>query len=282
MEGETVEFAASGGVTLIADVWGDPGADPVLFMHGGGQTRHSWGGAARLLAGKGWRTISIDLRGHGDSGWSPDGDYEAENFVADINAVLAALDKKAVLVGASLGGRTATFVVGNGAPDLCRGLVLVDITPKIEAKGAERILAFMNRNPDGFATVEEAADAVAEYREHRSRPKDVSGLKKNLRLRDNGRWYWHWDPKFLDRRHPHDAEASRQISEAAAKIQVPTLLVRGGSSDVVSLENVADFRRLVPHAEFVDVAEAGHMVAGDRNDAFTAGVVDFLERNFGG
>jgi len=281
MQGETIKFEGAGGLTLVADAWGDPGADPILFMHGGGQTRHSWGGAARLLAEKGWRTLSIDLRGHGDSGWASDGsEYEAEYFVADINRVLAALGKKAVLVGASLGGRTATFVVGDGAPDLCRALVLVDITPKIETKGVERILNFMNKHPDGFETVEDAADAVAEYREHRSRPKDVSGLKKNLRLREGGRWYWHWDPKFLERRHPHDEVASAQISESASRIKIPTLLVRGGSSDVVSPEGVRDFMRLVPHAEFVDVADAGHMVAGDRNDAFTGGVVEFLERHF--
>ena len=178
---ETIEYVGSGGVTLMADVRGDPDANPILFMHGGGQTRHSWGGAAEPLAERGWQTISIDLRGHGDSGWSEEGDYEAEHFAADINAVLATLGRKAVLVGASLGGRTATFVVGNGVPDLCRAVVLGDITPKIETKGVERILAFMNKHPDGFETVEDAADAIAEYREHRSCPKDVSGLKKNLR-----------------------------------------------------------------------------------------------------
>ena len=151
MQSQTIEFEGSGGVRLIADTWGDPKADPILFMHGGGQTRHSWGGAAMLLASKGWWTLSIDLRGHGDSGWASKGEYEAEHFVADINSVLSQLDRTAVLVGASLGGRTATFVVGNGAPDLCRALVLVDITPKIEAKGAERILAFMNKHPNGFA-----------------------------------------------------------------------------------------------------------------------------------
>ena len=139
----------------------------------------------------------------------------------------------------------------------------------------------MNKHPDGFETVEDAADAVAEYREHRSRPKDVSGLKKNLRLRENGRWYWHWDPKFLERRHPHEEAASEAISAAASRISIPTLLVRGGSSDVVSLANVEDFMRLVLHAEFVDVAEAGHMVAGDRNDAFAGGVITFLEKTFG-
>ena len=95
---ETIEYVGSGGVTLMADVRGDPDANPILFMHGGGQTRHSWGGAAELLAERGWQTISIDLRGHGDSGWSEEGDYEAEHFAADINAVLATLGRKAVLV----------------------------------------------------------------------------------------------------------------------------------------------------------------------------------------
>ena len=270
-----------GGMTLVADAWGDPAADPVLFMHGGGQTRYSWGGAARILAGRGWHAISVDLRGHGDSGWAADADYDADAFVRDINQVLGRLDKQAVLVGASLGGRTATFVVGDGDDDLCRGLVLVDITPRMELEGVERILAFMEANPDGFATVEDAADAVAAYRRHRGRPKDVSGLQKNLRRHENGRWYWHWDPKFLLRGAPVSSAAEAEIRKAATGIKVPTLLVRGGSSDVVSEDGVKDFLDLVPHAEYVDVAGAGHMVAGDRNDAFTDAVVDFLDRNFG-
>ena len=281
MKPERIEFEGADGITLIADAWGEQDAHPVLFLHGGGQTRHSWGGAASLLAGKGWRTFSIDLRGHGDSSWSPEGNYEADDFVADINAVLARLDKRAVLVGASLGGRTATLVVGNGEPEHCRALVLVDITPKIEIRGVERILSFMNKNPDGFATVEEAAASVAAYRQHRSPPRDVTGLKKNLRQKGDGRWYWHWDPVFLKRSYPHEAATSQDFSEAAARINIPTLLVRGGGSDVVSPANVRDFMKLVPHAKYVDIADAGHMVAGDKNDAFTQGIVEFLYHSFG-
>ena len=110
MESQTLEFEGSGGVTLIADAWGDPDADPILFMHGGGQTRHSWGGAAELLAGKGWRTLSVDLRGHGDSGWFPNGDYEAVHFVADINAVLSQLAaRRSSSVHLSVGGRQPSW-----------------------------------------------------------------------------------------------------------------------------------------------------------------------------
>ena len=90
MQSQTIEFEGSGGVRLIADTWGDPKADPILFMHGGGQTRHSWGGAAMLLASKGWRTLSIDLRGHGDSGWSPKGEYEAEHFCSGYKLCIVA------------------------------------------------------------------------------------------------------------------------------------------------------------------------------------------------
>ena len=175
---ERIEFRISEGLTLVGNTWGNPNRNPIVFLHGGGQTRHFWGSTAHLLAEMGWRTFSIDLRGHADSDWSAYGNNEAQDFVPDITGFVTTLNKKAILVGASLGGRTATFIVGDGLSNLSLGLVLVDITPKIEKKGVERILTFMNKHPNGFATIEEAADAVAEYRPNKSRPQDVSGLKK--------------------------------------------------------------------------------------------------------
>ncbi|MEC8164102.1 MAG: alpha/beta hydrolase, partial [Pseudomonadota bacterium] len=139
---------------------------------------------------------------------------------------------------------------------------------------------FMRANLDGFASLEDAADAVAAYREHRSRPKDVSGLKKNLRLKDDGRWYWHWDPKYIDRRDKEDPSRNERVRASTPNIKIPTLLIRGGSSDVVSPEGVQDFLNLLPTAKFIDVADAGHMVAGDKNDIFTDAVVDFLGQTF--
>jgi len=159
------------------------------------------------------------------------------------------------------------------------GLVLVDVTPRLEQKGADKIGAFMRSAPDGFANIDEAADAVSAYLPHRPRPKDVSGLKKNLRERD-GRLHWHWDPAFMgDVRAPRDLHDRKRLDDAAAGLKVPTLLIRGGLSEVVSQDSVDEFLALTPHAEFVDVGGADHMVAGDANDAFNAAVIDFITRH---
>ena len=106
-EAKTFEFESAEGFPIAADIYGDPSNDPILFMHGGGQTRHAWGGAAAALAKRGWYTISMDHRGHGDSGWSPSASYELDDFTADFHAVQKQIGRKAVVCGASLGGRTA-------------------------------------------------------------------------------------------------------------------------------------------------------------------------------
>lgn len=264
----------SGDVRLAADVAGPADGAPVLLLHGGGQTRGAWGGALVEGARRGFRMISVDLRGHGESDWSPVADYTLAALASDVGAILRTLDRPAFVVGASMGGTAALAYAAEGGE--LAGLVLVDVAPTVNLEGAERILAFMQAAPDGFASLDEAADAVAAYLPHRPRPSDVSGLQRNLRLRD-GRYYWHWDPRlFQHRRTPRDTSGLR---EAARRLVMPVLLVRGGRSDVVSQEGVDDFRRLAPHAEFADIAGADHMVAGDRNDAFSAAVFDFLERH---
>jgi pimeloyl-ACP methyl ester carboxylesterase len=159
-------------------------------------------------------------------------------------------------------------------------LVLVDVTPRFDPDGASKIRDFMRgRVSEGFTTIEEAADAVAEYLPHRPRPASADGLRKNLRQRDDGRWRWHWDPAFFDGPHPISGDPATQEAarvEAASMLRVPALLVRGGSSELVREEHAREFLQLVPHAKFVDVAGARHMVAGDRNDAFSAAIVEFL------
>jgi pimeloyl-ACP methyl ester carboxylesterase len=272
-----IQFAAAGGVTLRGDAWGLAGAPDALLLHGGGQTRHSWAATGRRLGAEGWRAAALDLRGHGESDWSPDGVYGVEVFLADLRAVLAGLDEPPVLVGASLGGWLSLLAEGESEIRVCRALVLVDVTPRLEPRGVSRIIDFMTARPEGFASLEEAADAVAAYRRHRARPDDLSGLRKNLRRGEDGRWRWHWDPAFLrPSSTPSRYEQTDRLLEAARRLTVPTLLVRGRESDVVSEEGAAEFLRAVPQARFADVSRAGHMVAGDRNDAFSAAVVGFL------
>lgn len=277
---ETNDYPSADGLRLRGDAWGNPEDPPVLLLHGGGQTRNAWSGTAESLARDGWYAVSVDLRGHGESEWSPNGDYLHDHFGNDVGSLARRFRTKPVIIGASLGGISAMLALGDSPDDpVARALILVDIAVRMEPAGAERIIAFMKSRPDGFATLDEVADAVAEYNPHRPRPKDVSGLAKNLRLGEDGRYRWHWDPQFLDgprkmnSRPAHDPD---RLDRCARTISIPTLLVRGRMSDLLSQEGADEFLEIVPHAKFADVSDAGHMVAGDRNDLFTNAVLDFL------
>jgi len=278
-----VRFVGKDGIELVGDLRGDARDPLVVFLHGGGQTRHSWRGSADQVASRGWSTLALDARGHGESAWSESGDYRLESFAEDVRLAIGSCEEPPVLVGASLGGLTAILLSGELAPGVARAVVLVDIVPDMEEAGAERIRAFMtDRAGTGFGSLDEAADAVAAYNPHRPRPDDLAGLGKNLRER-NGRFYWHWDPKFLDPlpgQGPEEIMDVARLHEATRRMvnDVPVLLVRGRSSDLVSASKAAEFCDRFPAVEFVDVSGAGHMVAGDRNDAFTASVMSILDR----
>ncbi len=270
-------------VTLVLDAYGEEGAPGVLLAHGGGQTRHSWRGTARRLAENGYRTVTVDLRGHGDSSWSPEGRYDLADHAGDLRAVAAWMGAPPAFVGASLGGLSALVAIAE-APDqtaVASALVLVDVAIHLEPEGIARIGQFMRARPDGYASLEEVADAIAAYNPHRPRPPDLSGLRKNVRHGKDGRWRWHWDPRVMrDPRidEPRTILHRQRLERDAASLRVPTLLVRGRNSDLLSEEGAKRFLDLVPEAEFVGVDGAGHMVAGDRNDAFNDAIADFLRR----
>ena len=282
-----IECTGANEVRLVADAYGDPAHPPVLLLHGGGQTRHSWGGTASALARAGFYAVSADLRGHGESDWDPTGDYSMAVMRHDMerwcDLLSAAGNGRPAVVGASMGGITGFWTEGarveEGLPPCGRALVLVDIAHRSEAQGIARIIDFMTGRPEGFGSLDEVADAVAEYLPHRPRPTNLDGLARNLRTGADGRLYWHWDPAFMSEdRRPRTSTHVDIFVEHARRLTLPVLLVRGRMSDVVSEEAAREFLELVPHAEYVDVQDAHHMVAGDRNDAFTAPVVEFLRR----
>ncbi len=277
-----LRLRGAGGIELVADRYGPADGPTVLFLHGGGQTRYSWKQTGAQLGAAGIRAVTLDARGHGDSQWALDRDYRYEAMVGDVLAVLEQLGGgPAVLVGASMGGITGLLATAAPGGDAISALVLVDIVTRPEPEGVDRVVTFLNKNPEGFATVEEAADAVAEYMPHRPRPKSTAGLLRNLRKRD-GRWYWHWDPGILgDKGHDPD-EMARNLEGVARALTIPVLLVRGLKSDVVSAEGAAEFQALVPHAEIVEIGNAAHTAAGDDNDAFTEAVSQFVLREGAG
>jgi len=258
---QTLRHTVDDGIELVADVGGEPGAPCVVLMHGGGQTRFSWQGAAQELVSAGYRVINFDARGHGDSAWAGPGGYSLARNARDLKHLLADVPGKVVLVGASLGGATALRAMADGMHPAA--VVLVDIVPRPDPHGVQRIRDFMLAKPDGFESIDEVADAIAAYNPYRPRPTDATGLMRNLRVRADGRLRWHWDPAFLGREIPVElAELHETLEGARAAGNVPVLLIRGGSSEVFAVPN------------------AGHMVAGDRNDVFNQGMLAFLARHF--
>ena len=273
-----VALPAADGVVLRG-VRVDAGEPGVLLAHGFGQTRHSWSGTQARLAGAGFTSLALDARGHGASDRNPAGLlYVGEQFVDDLGRAAALLGPAPVLVGASMGGLCG--LMAQARTGCFSALVLVDVTPRWEEAGMERINAFLRAHPEGFADFDEAADRIATYLPHRRVRKSREQLEPLLRRDADGRLRWHWDLRMLDEFVGPSAALQAQIETAARAVRVPVLLVSGGRSDLVSDRTVAHFLELVPQAQHVRLPEATHMVAGDDNDGFTDSVLGFLRAQF--
>jgi pimeloyl-ACP methyl ester carboxylesterase len=253
----------------------------ILLLHGSGQRRHSWRRSGPALARAGWDVYAVDARGHGDSAWSSDGAYLIDDFVDDLERIVATLPDRPVVIGASLGGMTG--LIGEGERGgLLRGLVLADVVARVELMGVRRVHRFMRAHLSGFATLDEAADAIAGFAPQRESRPESKALARSLRHGADGRWYWHWDPASLPSADDPMRGATRQRAAAAARrVRVPVLLVRGTASDVVHENGFEEMAQLIPHARQARVP-AGHMVAGDDNGVFLDEVGDFLRREVSG
>ena len=275
---KTIRRTMSDGVRIVADLAGPEKGPGIILAHGGGQTRFAWSAAATSLAAAGYRTLIYDARGHGESDWSHDNRYPIERRWQDMAEIIPEVSVPFAIVGASMGAGSVLYGLQQGARPAA--VVLVDMVPNAERAGMERVRTFMAGGKGGFGSLDEAADVVAAYNPDRPRPKDNSGLLKNLRLASDNRYYWHWDPGILDL----DIDAERAMLGTTMDVlktlpDLPLLLVRGMSSDVVPGAAAEMFRREVPWAEVCEIGQAGHMVAGDRNDVFQDAVIDFLGRH---
>lgn len=257
-----------------------PGQGPgVLLAHGFGQTRQAWVQTQRRLAAAGHASLAWDLRGHGQSGRNPAGSrYSGEQFVDDVGTAAAALGTAPILVGASMGGLTG--LMAQARDRVFSAMVLVDITPRWEASGVERILGFMNAHPEGFDSFEHAAEQIAAYLPHRREKKTPAQLAHLLNARPDGRLAWHWDPRLLSEFIPSTGDLQHLIEDACRQLDIPVLLVSGGRSDLVTSRTVEHFLELAPHARHVQLPDATHMVAGDDNDAFADALLHFLHDHF--
>ena len=277
-----IHFRSPDGVELVASRLHSAGTGPaVLLAHGFGQTRQSWLATQDRLAAAGHGSLAWDMRGHGQSARNPAGlDYCVDQFVADHAAAADAISPMPILVGASMGGLCG--LLAQDREPLYSALVLVDVTPRWEAAGMQRIRDFMQAFPEGFESYKQASMAIAAYLPHRRERKTPEQLASLLRAAPGERLQWHWDPRLLPQLVAGSERLQEAISQAAGRLDVPVLLISGGRSDLVSAETIAHFLQLVPHAQHVRLADATHMVAGDDNDAFIDTLLAFLRAQFPG
>lgn len=276
-----VETITGGSGNRIAIERFGPRDGPVaILLHGGGQKRQSWRRSGERLAAAGWHAIAPDLRGHGDSDPAPDGDYGYDRLIADLAALIAAAGGRAVLVGASVGGKIALAASAMLPPEMIRALVLVDAVPRSLEGGVARVASVLRPPPEGFASPQAAAEMLAASSGTPAAADAGERLQRNMRVDSAGRWHWHWDSWFFDPSHGLGIQpALARLEDAARGLTVPAMLMRGEHSDVTDAAGAVALAACIAHLEIAVIEGAGHMIVGDRNDAFVATLLDFLHRH---
>jgi len=262
------------GLTFHCVEWGTPSAPPLVCLHGITQTAHSWDEVAAELA-RDHHVVCIDQRGHGDSAWAPDGDYSRQTQAADLDALTDALGlAPCLLAGMSMGGINAiTFTARH--PDKVRALIVVDVSPQIEARGVENIRSFIQAS-DVLDSFEAFVERAHQFNPRRSLDNIRSRLAHNLKQLSDGKWTWKYDPALRSPQRSFQASALGTLWDDVGALRCPTLIIRGGDSDVLSTEGAAKFQGAVPGSRLAVVPGAGHSVMGDNPTAFVTAVRDFL------
>ncbi|WP_242130317.1 alpha/beta fold hydrolase [Sphingobium sp. Sx8-8] len=269
-----IAFTGAAGNVLAASRCGGDDAPAVLLVPTVGQTRHIWHGAAEALERAGRQAICLDLRGHGDSAAVPDGRYALEDYAADLKAVLGQLPSRATVVGLGGGGLAAIIAAGESTPGLVSGLVLVGVTARVDAAVSERIGGSARRLAEAFDSPDALRAALADVHPGEPTPTSdllLSGFKEGA----DGRWRWAGDPSVVG---AFDLIGnSARIEAAAARIKVPTTLIRGALNESVSYESTLRLSGLIYGSELKEIAGGGHHIVADQADAFNAVLLEFLE-----
>ena len=255
--------------------WGSPGNPLVVMLHGGSQQAHSWDFVSLPLS-EHHHIIAMDQRGHGDSDWAPDGDYTIEAHQGDIDGFISALGLDGFhLIGHSMGGRNSYVWASNNSRKL-KSLVIVDTGPEAQSRGRNRIQNFREL-PDELDTFEEFATRVQEYT-GRTREQTLGALKYSIRQRADGKWTWKYDKALRTPGRNERQWTSEQLWDAVVKITCPTLVIRGGNSDIFADATMAKMKEVIPNCSTVTVPDAGHLVAGDNPADFLTAVREHYVR----
>ena len=272
-----IRFHGHGGVTLAADEAGPSDGPSVIFLHGGGQTRHSWGTALDAASARGLHAITVDLRGHGDSDWAPDGDYSSQSFVADLERFCEAIGfDKFTLIGHSMGGRNSMAFAGSNAQKLEK-LVIVDIGPDLDPKGSGRITQELIDVPEEFDSFEDLYTHQSKQNKFCSEPVLRRRLTYASKKLPDGKYGWRYDLEIREQRRNNAGPKQPDLWANLPGIECPVLIVRGSETDTLALETAEKMLEALPNGRLIHVDKAAHMVFEDNPADFIEALHGFLD-----
>jgi pimeloyl-ACP methyl ester carboxylesterase len=256
--------------------WGAPDAPPVVLLHGGHQSAHSWDLVSLHLAQR-YRVLALDQRGHGDSEWARDVEYSNHTMSLDAEAFITMLGlQRPMLIGHSMGGRNAMLLAHRNAA-LLRGLVIVDVGPELSDKGRQAIAGFVRENQE-FENLEHFVESVRKYDPYRPREHIERTVKYNMLQRADGKFISKCDynPRRLGLTHGRSLQDNLTLSDVRG-FDLPVLLIRGANSTILEADAAERFAAALPKGRLVTVPDCGHNVHGQNTKGFIAAIGPFLE-----
>lgn len=255
--------------------WGEPGSAPLLLLHGGHQSAHSWDLVSLALANR-FHVFALDQRGHGDSEWARDNDYAPETMATDAAAVIEHFAlRDPIIIGHSMGGMVTMTLLKN-YPALARAAALVDIGPELSPVGAAMIRSFVESTVE-FDDLAQFVERVRQYDPFRSKAHIERTVRYNLLRRADGRYVSKCDPTIVDR-NTDTASLGRISLSEAARFTCPVLVIRGEHSNILEADAARRFAGALMNGELVTVSHCGHNVHSQNTLGFLDAVTPFLER----
>jgi pimeloyl-ACP methyl ester carboxylesterase len=289
------EAAASSGVSVVdrrfpvsrhADVgirlhyldWGNEEQPCMLCVHGSAQNAHMWDFTALAFCDR-YHIVALDQRGHGDSDWAPNGEYDRTSYVGDLEKFVDTLGvERIVLMGLSMGGSNSIAYAATH-PERVGALVVVDVGPEAAGTGERAANDFVTQR-DVLDTYEEFVQRVIKYSQFRPEWHVRSTLRHSLKQLPDGRWTWKYDPVLRDPTRRAQRQSARQDPETRwalwERIACPTLIVRGQQSNMLSGDVADKMVERNGNSRLIEIANAGHRVPGDNPPAFEKAVRSFL------
>ena len=275
------KFIVINGLPMHYVEWGSTAHPSLLLLHGFQSNAHTWDTFSRTMADT-YHILALDQRGHGDTAWAPDGDYDAPSHVRDIAGFIVALHlAHTAVIGHSMGGRHAAMIAA-AHPELVRQVVIVDTAAEFPPAMLARLSAPPGDEappqPEMFDTFEEVVGQGMQHYPLTPEAELRHANYHNLYRGADGRWRWRWDINLLTWRQ-RNRSLRQDLYTALRCVQCPTLLVRGQSSPLLTPEVAQKMIQALPQGRLVEIARAAHTVNADNAVDFNAATAAFLRES---